>query len=155
MRRDKSVCVQFSSVNMASQEEHNKLESISNVNKDQERYYLNVYKVKIWKFSASRLISYSYLACVLWIYCVVLISHGGHIRCRITSENMKEIRPVKFKNVWSCYRHSKIVECLLNVYRTRYRVPWTASNSICELVCLIAWVSRWVLKLWILFVWAL
>ncbi|XP_019765180.2 uncharacterized protein LOC109540997 isoform X2 [Dendroctonus ponderosae] len=39
-----SVCVQISSVNMASQEEDNKLECISNVNKDQERYYLNVYK---------------------------------------------------------------------------------------------------------------
>ncbi|KAJ8923694.1 hypothetical protein NQ315_010275, partial [Exocentrus adspersus] len=39
-----SVCVRITGVNMASQEEDNKLECISNVNKDQERYFLNVYK---------------------------------------------------------------------------------------------------------------
>lgn len=41
----KSVCVQITGVNMASQEEDNKLECISNINKDQERDFLNVYKV--------------------------------------------------------------------------------------------------------------
>jgi hypothetical protein len=45
MRRGESVCVQITGVNMASQEDDNKLESKSNVNKDQERNFINVYKV--------------------------------------------------------------------------------------------------------------
>ncbi|XP_068915984.1 serine-rich adhesin for platelets-like isoform X5 [Tenebrio molitor] len=44
MRRGESVCVQITGVNMASQEDDNKLESKSNVNKDQERNFINVYK---------------------------------------------------------------------------------------------------------------
>ncbi|KAH1023629.1 hypothetical protein HUJ04_012795 [Dendroctonus ponderosae] len=63
---------------MASQEEDNKLECISNVNKDQERYYLNVYKL-----ITSRMFIVNPV--------LVLFSHGGHIRCRVTSENIEDI----------------------------------------------------------------
>lgn len=43
---ENNVCVQGTGVNMASQEDDNKLETKSNVNKDQDRNFINVYKVK-------------------------------------------------------------------------------------------------------------